>query len=262
MITEITWKVDGHTSCHWLETKDLQNIMKLCKAVFWTHLSLMCTVANCQLTDFNFRLKKTHFQYLEPLPLIVQPNNCLNAVDVNIWMSLWNAMSCAVLMCSKVNITFWQFLWIFFSWIKYKCIQFELPALTSVSKKFSFPCLDNQPNVNQSLCFPLFFDLFACYVSLKSLTNKSKIPSDLRKGLSLALCVLVLLSLSLSFLSVCEHRDSLWFVPCRLWNKRGERDFGERNQGMATLKTQSTKTKQGIRAILYNKTSHSCAVYN
>ncbi len=132
----------------------------------------------------------------------------------------------------------------------------QLSHLSAKKNLASHALTTNQMSTSLSV-FPCSFDLFACYVSLKSLTNKSKIPSDLRKGLSLALCVLVLLSLSLSFLSVWEHRDSLWFVPCRLWIKEEKRIL-ERETSMATLKTQSTKTKQGIRAILYNKTSHSC----
>lgn len=146
-------------------------------------------------------------------------------MDVNIWMSLWNAMSCAVLMCSKVNITFWQFLWIFFfpgSNINAFSLNCQLSHLSAKKDLASHALTTNQMSTSLSV-FPCSFDLFACYVSLKSLTNKSKIPSDLRKGLSLALCVLVLLSLSLFFLSVWEHRDSLWFVPCRLWIKEEKR---------------------------------------
>ncbi len=95
------------------------------------------------------------------------------------------------------------------------CQLSHLSAKTNAASQAFFL---NQITTSASV-FPCSFDLFACYVSLKSLANKSKIPSDLRIGLSL----LVLLSLSLFFPSVCEHKDSPWFVPCRLWIKEEKR---------------------------------------
>lgn len=125
------------------------------------------------------------------------------------------AVSCAVLMCSKVNITFWQYLWNYFfpgsniNAFSLNCQRSQLSAKRNFASRAFF---SNQ--ITTSLfVFPSSFDLFSCYLSLKSLANKSTIPQDLRIGLSLPI------SLSQSF-CLC-HYFSLVSVsmetPCGLF---------------------------------------------